>query len=267
MILASELSAVTLLTFLTAALYLWSALRRSAMSQRGARLLMVAAWLGHAGVLAFGFGLAGDAAHFGFGPAMSMTTWLVLGIYGVETWLYPQLPARWGLSAAGATLLLVAWALPGHALPERGSVLLAVHLAMGVASYGLFGVALLHAWATRRTESQIRMAAQAPAGLPLLTLERLTYRLVTAGFVLLSATLLGGYFFGHLWSDLPLRWDHKILLSVLAWAVFAVLVIGRRVLGWRGARAIQMLYVGSGFLLLAYAGSRFVLEVILERSA
>ena len=90
MILASELSAVTLLTFLTAALYLWSALRRSAMSQRGARLLMVAAWLGHAGVLAFGFGLAGDAAHFGFGPAMSMTTWLVLGIYGVETWLYPQ---------------------------------------------------------------------------------------------------------------------------------------------------------------------------------
>ncbi len=267
MILASELSAVTLLTFLTAALYLWSALRRSAMSQRGARLLMVAAWLGHAGVLAFGFGLAGDAAHFGFGPAMSMTTWLVLGIYGVETWLYPQLPARWGLSAAGATLLLVAWALPGHALPERGSVLLAVHLAMGVASYGLFGVALLHAWATRRTESQIRMAAQAPAGLPLLMLERLTYRLVTAGFVLLSATLLGGYFFGHLWSDLPLRWDHKILLSVLAWAVFAVLVIGRRVLGWRGARAIHMLYVGSGFLLLAYAGSRFVLEVILERSA
>ncbi len=267
MILASELSAVTLLTFLTAALYLWSALRRSAMSQRGARLLMVAAWLGHAGVLAFGFGLAGDAAHFGFGPAMSMTTWLVLGIYGVETWLYPQLPARWGLSAAGATLLLVAWALPGHALPERGSVLLAVHLAMGVASYGLFGVALLHAWATRRTESQIRMAAQAPAGLPLLTLERLTYRLVTAGFVLLSATLLGGYFFGHMWSDLPLRWDHKILLSVLAWAVFAVLVIGRRVLGWRGARAIHMLYVGSGFLLLAYAGSRFVLEVILERSA
>lgn len=267
MILASELSAVTLLTFLTAALYLWSALRRSAMSQRGARLLMVAAWLGHAGVLAFGFGLAGDAAHFGFGPAMSMTTWLVLGIYGVETWLYPQLPARWGLSAAGATLLLVAWALPGHALPERGSVLLAVHLAMGVASYGLFGVALLHAWATRRTESQIRMAAQAPPGLPLLTLERLTYRLVTAGFVLLSATLLGGYFFGHMWSDLPLRWDHKILLSVLAWAVFAVLVIGRRVLGWRGARAIHMLYVGSGFLLLAYAGSRFVLEVILERSA
>ncbi|NBW26097.1 MAG: cytochrome C assembly protein [Betaproteobacteria bacterium] len=202
----------------------------------------------------------------GFGPAMSMTAWLVLGIYGVETWVYPQLPTRWSLGAAGAVFLLVAAMFPGHALPERGSVLLAMHLAMGVASYGLFGVALIHAWATRRAEAQIRMAAQAPEGLPLLTLERLTYRLVTAGFVLLSATLLGGYFFGHLWSDVPLRWDHKILLSVLAWAVFAVLVIGRRVLGWRGARAIQMLYLGSGFLLLAYAGSRFVLEVILERS-
>ncbi len=267
MIVASELSAASLLSFLTAAVYLWSALRHAAMSQRGARLLMVAGWLGHAGVLALGFGLAGDAAHFGFGPALSMTTWLVLGIYGVETWLHPQLPTRWGLSTAGAIFLLVAWYFPGHALPERGSVLLAVHLAMGVASYGLFGVALLHAWATRRTESQIRMAVQAPDGLPLLTLERLTYRLVTAGFLLLSATLLGGYFFGHLWSDAPLRWDHKILLSVLSWAVFAVLVVGRRALGWRGARAIQMLYLGSGFLLLAYAGSRFVLEVILERNA
>jgi ABC-type uncharacterized transport system permease subunit len=51
----------------------------------------------------------------------------------------------------------------------------------------------------------------------------------------------------------------------VAWVVFAVLVIGRRVMGWRGARAIQMLYLGSGFLLLAYAGTRFVVEVILER--
>lgn len=267
MILASDPSAATLLSLLTAALYLWLVLRHSAMSQRGARSVMLAAWLGHAAVLGLGFGLAGDPAHFGFGPALSMTTWMVLAIYGVETWLHPQLPTRRGLCTAGAVFLLVAWYFPGRALPERGSVLLAVHLAMGVASYGLFGVALLHAWATRRTEAQIRMAAQAPDGLPLLTLERLTYRLVTAGFVLLSATLLGGYFFGHLWSDAPLRWDHKILLSVLSWAVFAVLVVGRRVLGWRGARAIQMLYIGSGFLLLAYAGSRFVLEVILERSA
>jgi ABC-type uncharacterized transport system permease subunit len=267
MILASDFSATTLLALLTAAIYLWAALRRNAVSQRAARLGMVAAWLCHAAVLALGFGLGGDPAHFGFGPAMSMTAWLVLGIYGVETWLYPQLPTRWGLGAAGAVFLLVAAVFPGHALPERGSVLLATHLAMGVGSYGLFGVALMHGWATRRAELQIRMAAQAPAGLPLLTLERLTYRLVTAGFVLLSATLLGGYFFGHLWSDVPLRWDHKILLSVVAWAVFAVLVIGRRVLGWRGARAIQMLYLGSGFLLLAYAGSRFVVEVILERIA
>jgi ABC-type uncharacterized transport system permease subunit len=251
MILASDFSAATLLALLTAAMYLWAAVRRNLVSLRAARLGLLAAWLCHAAVLALGFGLGGDPAHFGFGPAMSMTAWLVLGIYGVETWLYPQLPTRWGLGAAGAVFLLLAAMFPGHALPERGSVLLAMHLAMGVASYGLFGVALLHAWATRRAELQIRMAAQSPEGLPLLTLERLTYRLVTAGFVLLSV---------------PLRWDHKILLSVLAWAVFAALVIGRRVLGWRGARAIQMLYLGSGFLLLAYAGSRFVLEVVLERS-
>jgi len=105
MILASDLSAATLLALLTAAMYVWAALRRKLVSQRAARLGMFAAWLCHAAVLALGFGLGGDPAHFGFGPAMSMTAWLVLGIYGVETWLYPQLPTRWGLGAAGADAL------------------------------------------------------------------------------------------------------------------------------------------------------------------
>ena len=121
MILASDFSAATPLALLTAAMYLWAALRRNLVSQRAARLGMFAAWLCHAAVLALGFGLGGDPAHFGFGPAMSMTAWLVLGIYGVETWVYPQLPTRWSLGAAGAVFLLVAAAFPGHALPERGS--------------------------------------------------------------------------------------------------------------------------------------------------
>ena len=88
-----------------------------------------------------------------------------------------------------------------------------------------------------------------------------------AGFVLLSATLLAGLLFseqlygaGRAW-----KWDHKTVFSVLSWLAFAVLLLGRARFGWRGRKAVRMLYVGSLLLLLGYAGSRFVLEVVLGR--
>ena len=52
----------------------------------------------------------------------------------------------------------------------------------------------------------------------------------------------------------------------MAWLTFALLLIGRARLGWRGKRAVRILYIGAGLLLLAYVGSRFVLEILLERN-
>ena len=63
-----------------------------------------------------------------------------------------------------------------------------------------------------------------------------------------------------------MKWNHKTIFSVLSWITFAVLLIGRSQWGWRGKRAVRVLYIGSGLLLLAYVGSRFVLEVILGRT-
>ena len=159
---------------------------------------------------------------------------------------------------------------PGASLHVAASPWLPLHWALGIASYGLFAAAVVHAWLMMRTEREIRLAAQPQAaGLPLLTLERLTFRFVQAGFVLLSGTLLAGLLFteqlygaGKAW-----RWDHKTLFSVLSWLAFAVLLVGRARFGWRGRKAVRVLYVGSLLLLLAYVGSRFVLEVVLGRSA
>jgi ABC-type uncharacterized transport system permease subunit len=104
--------------------------------------------------------------------------------------------------------------------------------------------------------------------MPLLTMERLTFRFVGAGFVLLSATLLVGVLFGNqlYGSAVPLKWDHKAAFSVLSWLTFAVLLLGRARFGWRGKRAVRVLYIGSALLLLAYVGSRFVMEIVLERA-
>jgi hypothetical protein len=62
------------------------------------------------------------------------------------------------------------------------------------------------------------------------------------------------------------KWDHKTVFSILSWLTFGALLVGRHQFGWRGRRAVRVLYIGSAFLLLAYAGSRFVLEVVLGRN-
>jgi ABC-type uncharacterized transport system permease subunit len=164
--------------------------------------------------------------------------------------------------------VVLALLFPGSTMPATASVWMPVHLAFGVACYGLFGIAVVHAWFMTRTEGRIRLAEDPHSGLPLLTLERLTYRFVAAGFVLLSITLLAGFVFGevvygptHAW-----RWNHKTIFSVLSWLTFATLLVGRTGFGWRGKRAVRVLYIGSAFLLLAYVGSRFVMEVFLGRT-
>ena len=114
----------------------------------------------------------------------------------------------------------------------------------------------------------MRSATPVEATVPLMTLERLTFRFVEAGFVLLSATLLVGWLFAEALYGPRLTgmWNHKTIFSMLSWLVFAGLLIGRARLGWRGRKAVRVLYLGSGLLLLGYAGSRFVLEVILRRA-
>ncbi len=264
MILSSASPAGVVLSVAAALAYAVPAAAASRLSAQAARACLWAAWLLHAGVLAAS--LVGAAPRFGFAPALSMTAWLVLTVYAVERQVFPQLQARWAIAGLGAAAVLLALLFPGTPLHVAATPWMPVHWALGIASYGLFAAAVVHAWLMMRTEREIRQATEAHAGLPLLTLERLTFRFASAGFVLLSATLLAGLVFGDTRAGTGWRWDHKTLFSVLAWAAFATLLLGRARFGWRGRKAVRVLYTGSLLLLLAYAGSRFVLEVVLSRS-
>lgn len=234
---------------------------------------LVGAWLLHAVLLVMDIGGVGQTepgARLGFAPVLSMTVWLIIAVYGVESRLVPLPAVRQWLSAAGLVAVLICAVFPGEMRPIT-SRLAPLHFALGVGAYALFGAAVLHAVMLDAAERRLRGGAagvrpaplpgQQALGMPLLQLERVTFRFVEAGFAVLTATLVLGVATTVHWS-----WaDHKAVFSILAWLVFATLLVGRHWRGWRGRRATGWLYAGAALLLLAYVGSRFVLEVLLGR--
>ena len=252
-----------------------AALPSAAPGERTVRLALLVGWLAQAlaialDVLSLDSPLPG--ARFGFAPALSVTAWLVLAVYAIESQRLGLPGVRRALAVLAMCTVALAWRFPGAAYVSAGSAWAPLHWLTGFASYGLIGAALLHAALLQHAERRMRPApgasGQIPSpvrpkgqalGMPLLRLESLTLRFVAAGFVMLSLTLLLGALFA------PWRWDHKTVFSVLSWGVFAVLLGGRARFGWRGRLAVRWLMAGSLLLLLAYVGSRFVMEVILHR--
>ena len=210
-----------------------------------------------------GLGSHGGGTRLGFGPVVSLTVWLVLAVHTAESRLVPQPGVRRVLALLGAAAVLLAWALPGEPQPA-GSPWTPLHWVLGVGAYGLFGAAVLHATMLDAAEKRMRQHVGGPPhafGMPLLQLERLTFRFVEAGFVVLSAALVLGALTSPQW-----RWTHKTVFSLLGWAVIGALLAGRKLQGWRGRRATRWLYAGAVLLLLAYAGSRFVMQFVLGRT-
>ncbi len=226
---------------------------------------LVVGWLAHAVVLVLdigGWGQPLPGPRLGFAPVLSMTVWLVVAVHTVESRLVPVPAVRRWLALAGALAVLLAATFPGEPR-EYASPLAPLHFALGVGAYGLFGAAVLHALMLDAAERRLRLRTAAPGaafGMPLLQLERLTFRFVEAGFAVLTATLLLGAVSVTQW-----HWDHKFVFSLLAWIVFGGLLYGRRRRGWRGRRATRWLYAGTALLFLGYVGSRFVFEVLLGR--
>jgi len=254
---------VALLSAAAALAYAVLAWAYQRMSASQTRSLLAVAWVLHLSVLVLA--LFEQPARFGFAPALSVTAWLVLTVYAVESRLFPQLRARWTLAVLGMVVVVLAALFPGSQYPTLRSSWLPLHWALGIASYGLIAAAVVHAWLMQRAEKAMRLGTALDTAMPLLTLERLTFRFVAAGFVLLSATLLAGWWFSEVFND-HFVWNHKTVFSVLSWLTMGVLLLGRWRLGWRGRTAVRTLYLGAGFLLLGYVGSRFVLEVILQRA-
>lgn len=217
----------------------------------------------------------GSELHFGFGQALSVTLWLAVLIYWLESWVVNLQ----GMNALVLPVAAVAAFLPavfgGFQMPDYAQRFeFRAHLVVAMAAYSLFTLAAMHALLMSLLErrlhgkpAQVGRAGGPFANLPpLLSLESLLFRMLWLGFILLTLTLVSGALFSEDLFGEALRFNHKTFFGILSWLIFGGLLLGRRLYGWRGRRALRWTLAGFIVLLLAYVGSRFVLEVLLHRA-
>ena len=216
--------------------------------------------------------LFGDGGmRFGFSLALSLMLWLALVLYWVESF-YTRMEGlqMLGLPLAAACVVLPVL-FPGQRLLFNvDSFAFRSHFLIAMLAYSLFTLAALHALLMAVAEKRLHNGRMSPliASLPpLMTMEALLFRLIHVAFLLLTMTVISGVFFSELLFGKPLPLDHKTVFAIIAWFIFAALLVGRHLRGWRGRLALRWTLAGFIAMMLAYVGSRFVIEVILGRAA
>ena len=164
------------------------------------------------------------------------------------------------LPVSGVMLALPSFLGDQHFIPRSGDM--ALHIGISLVAYSLLAIAALQAlylWtARRRIKAHRSILTFFP---PLPEMEKTLFQITSVAFVLLSIGLAVGA--AHVENIVEQHLAHKIFFSILAWVIFAILLVGRYLKNWQGDRAIT--YVVSGFSVLAigFFGSKFVLELII----
>lgn len=206
---------------------------------------------------------------FSFSFALSLMMWLAVLIY----WLESFMARMEGMQPMVLPLAAVCAALPVffpnvHLVAHASATGFKLHFLAAMLAYSLLTLSALHAIFMGFTENALhnRALKRSLTSLPpLLTMESLLFRMLLIGFILLTLTVGSGVLFSEALFGKPLSVDHKTLFAFASWGIFATLLVGRHVWGWRGKRALRWTLAGFALLILAYVGSRFVAEVILGR--
>jgi ABC-type uncharacterized transport system permease subunit len=224
-----------------------------------------AALVAHAGLL-FLPTLAGAALSTNFFSALSLVAWAMATVMTVTSarsrarvllamiWPIALLAAAAGaLSAQTPVVTISGWQIR-------------LHVVIALSAYALLSIAALQALVVAWQERSLRrkhLSTILRALPPLSAMEELLFQYIIAGFALLTLTVLSGALFIEDWMAQHLV--HKTVLTILAWIVFGMLVFGRWRFGWRGRTAVNWTLAGMGVLLLAFFGSKLVLELVLGR--
>ena len=170
------------------------------------------------------------------------------------------------LFPCSALVLLIALLLPGQAIayPIHNTAFM-IHVLSALLAYALFGITTLlavlmlvrnHYLHRRKTVPQQSFLP------PLLAIEKLMFQGLQAGFVLLTIAAVSGTVFSEAVFGEPARFNHKTVFGVLSWIIYLVILLRHHMQAWRGKKVAWWVIVSFVSLMLAYFGSKFVLEIL-----
>ncbi|BCO33233.1 inner membrane protein YpjD [Thiohalobacter sp. COW1] len=169
------------------------------------------------------------------------------------------------LPVAALTIALMFAYSTEHIILDQSSWQLDLHVLISVIAYSVLGLAALQALLLAVQEHQLRhhrLGGILQVLPPLRGMDLILMQLIGVGFALLTLALVTGVLF--LEDIFAQHLVHKTVLSIIAWAVFGVLLWGHWRFGWRGRTAIRWTLGGFIFLMLSYFGTKLVLEILLR---
>jgi ABC-type uncharacterized transport system permease subunit len=259
------------LTLLAGALYLLATthiareLRAGRGERRGIFLAAGATAAALHGVVAAHMLFTPAGVDLGLFAAGSLIGVLIATVAIITSLFRPVAALSVGAYPTAFALLLLGALFHDQYAPRYFEPGIGVHIALSMLAYAVLAMAMVHAVLlaaqTRRFREHRVLLRALP---PIQTMEAILFELVAIGFVLLSLAILAGmlyvddFFAQHL--------VHKTVLTIAGWLTLGALLVGHRVAGWRGKTAIR--WMGAAFVLLviAFFGSKVVLELVLNRT-
>ena len=206
-----------------------------------------------------------NGLNLGIFNAASLAAWIIVLALMLSAISKPVENLGIVLLPLAAVALVLELAYPSSRMFDPSSAWgLRVHAVISLMAYSLFSMAAVQAGLLAIQDRHLRN--RHPGGFiralpPLQTMESLLFEMITIGFILLSIGLLSGFMF--LENMFAQHLAHKTILSMVSWLVFGILLWGRFRFGWRGRTAIRWTLSGFVVLMLAYFGSKVVIELIL----
>jgi ABC-type uncharacterized transport system permease subunit len=205
--------------------------------------------------------------NFGFFNAVSLLSWLIALFLIIASFTKPVENLGIAIFPLAGLGIILSLAFPSeHVLSPQDVTILEAHILISIIAYSFLSLAAVQAILLSIQDKHLHN--KHPGGFiralpPLQTMETLMFQMIAMGFVLQSFSLISGFIF--LDDMFAQHLVHKTILSILAWIIFATLLWGRWRFGWRGKIAIRWTLGGFASLLLAYLGSKMVLEIMLGR--
>lgn len=141
-----------------------------------------------------------------------------------------------------------------------------IHIILSLSAYAVLLMATIQAimmWLQNRELKKKQKRLWVNLLPPFQVMESLLFDMLMTGFAMLTAALLFGFFMVDNFIQQHLA--HKTLFSIISWIVYGALLIGHFKFGWRGQKAIRFTLAGFFLLAVGFIGSKFILEIILQR--